>query len=216
MAKSLTDLIGRRFGMVVVLGMAPDRRASSGRLYKRLRCECDCGKFFDSNVHNVLGGVTQSCGCRRGITNTKHGMRHTPEYAAWRAMKARCNGGNPITEKYYASHGVHVCPEWANSFEAFFRDMGPRPGPGYSLDRIDGRKGYSAGNCRWATKQQQIENRSNTVWIDYMGERVTLMVLSRRSGVGYLTIRHRINAGWPEDRWLIPPTSRGGRPRQRK
>lgn len=73
-------------------------------------------------------------------------------------MKARCNDPHRDNAQYYFEKGITYAPEW-QSFENFLRDMSERP-PGMTLDRIDGTKGYSKDNCRWATYYQQRHNRS--------------------------------------------------------
>ena len=85
--------------------------------------------------------------------------RPTSEYMAWVSMKQRCL--NPRHRDYvnYGGRGIGVCLEWQTSFEAFFRDVGPRPGRGYSLDRINNDAGYAPGNVRWATASQQNRNQ---------------------------------------------------------
>ena len=75
-------------------------------------------------------------------------------------MKQRCSNPNQYAYQYYGAKGIKVCKEWADSFEAFLRDMGTRPGPEYSLDRIDCDGDYEPGNCRWATKSEQSRNRN--------------------------------------------------------
>ncbi len=88
-----------------------------------------------------------------------HEMRGAPEYRAWDAMKQRCTNPKNVGWDRYGGAGITVCERWMRSFENFLADMGPRPGPDYSLDRIDGAKGYAPDNCRWATRSEQQRNR---------------------------------------------------------
>jgi hypothetical protein len=91
---------------------------------------------------------------------TKHGQARggaSRTYVSWSMMKQRCLNPNYEPFKRYGGKGIDVCKEWL-VFDNFFSDMGERP-IGTSLDRIDGRLGYSKNNCRWATRREQLENR---------------------------------------------------------
>jgi hypothetical protein len=88
-----------------------------------------------------------------------HGLRNTPEYQAWHNMKKRCTLPSHPDYRMYGGTGIGVCPAWRNSFLAFYGDMGVRPSPQHSLDRIDPTGNYEPSNCRWATKQEQSRNR---------------------------------------------------------
>lgn len=101
----------------------------------------------------------------------RHGMYKTLEYKAWCGMKDRCyNEKNPYY-KDYGGRGIKVCEEWRNSFLAFYKDMGPKPSPEHSLDKInnDNDKYYCKDNCRWATKIQQVANRRLTGFSGFLG-----------------------------------------------
>lgn len=84
--------------------------------------------------------------------------KSSPEYRSWQMMKNRCSNPNYEHYKHYGARGIGFDPAWAN-FDNFIRDMGPQPGPNYSLDREDANKHYGKGNCKWATKTEQSRNR---------------------------------------------------------
>ncbi len=127
-------------------------------------CICTCGTELVVPGTQLRSGKTRSCGCLIGFLNTKHGHAtgkngRTAEYVSWQGMKARCENRNHDSWKNYGGRGIKVCPEWRGSFEAFFRHMGAKPSPRYSIDRINNDGDYEPGNCRWATPLQQIHNR---------------------------------------------------------
>ena len=127
------------------------------------------------------------------------------EYNAWRMMRRRCYDKGYKSQPLYEARGITVCDEWNNSFEAFLRDMGTRPGPEYSLDRINNDEGYSPTNCRWATAHQQINNRSNTIRECINGVTHTLKEWGTLYDIKYQTILFRYNRGDRGER-LIRPT----------
>lgn len=89
------------------------------------------------------------------------GGREAPEHYVWRSMLARCNNPKTASFKYYGAKGVKVCKRWLK-YENFFADMGPRPAPGYSIDRRNVAGDYKPSNCTWATRSEQQSNKSST------------------------------------------------------
>ena len=121
-------------------------------------------------------------------------MRHTPTYRSWLKMRERCH--NPAHDKYpyYGGRGIVVCDRWRDDFRAFYADMGERP-EGRTLDRIDLDGHYTPENCRWATRQEQNRNKSNTVLVDHNGEMISTSEFARIYGVGQTSLSQRIRAG---------------------
>jgi len=134
--------------------------------------------------------------------------RHSPEYCCWQAMIQRCH--NPNNEYYhrYGARGVVVCEKWRQSYDAFLIDMGSRPSSKHSIDRIDGNGNYEPGNCRWATRQEQQNNLSTNVVIEFRGERMTAAQWADKLGMSRTALYARIRCGWPIEEALTAPVDK--------
>lgn len=92
------------------------------------------------------------------------------EFNIWYNMIDRCTNRSNHAYEYYGGRGVFVCEEWKNDFWSFYKDMGPKPSKGHSLERIDNNSGYLPNNCKWATKKEQSSNRRRHNYkLDYCG-----------------------------------------------
>lgn len=197
------DLSGRRFGRLLVL--RPVGSDKHGR--RKFDARCDCGKERVVAGPSLTIGKTTSCGCAQrdsarvsGALNgragsTTHDMSRTPEYRAWRAMRARCEVSSHISFPNYGGRGIRLCPRWRASFHAFIGDVGCRPSSVHSIDRIDNDGNYELGNVRWATKVDQSRNRRTTRWATILGETMCVADWARRWGVCRRTASRWIEQG---------------------
>lgn len=135
----------------------------------------------------------------------KHGASKSPEYAVWKTIKQRCNNPNFKQFADYGGRGITLDPVWEKSFETFMADMGPRPA-GYSVERIDNSKGYCKVNCRWASKIEQANNRTDNKMIAYNGVTKTLAEWSRDLAMPNLW--SRLARGWSIEKAFTTPYKR--------
>lgn len=118
-----------------------------------------------------------------------------PERQAWKNMKRRVRGDSPRHRVNYTARGITICDRW-DSFDNFLSDMGLRPSPEHTLDRIDNDGNYEPSNCRWATRSQQARNRRTNVVLTVSGERKTLVEWAEIVGLDQRTLKRRLDRGW--------------------
>ena len=123
--------------------------------------------------------------------------RTHPLNKRWVHMLGRCYNPTSKSFKDYGARGITVCQRWRDSFWSYVADIGPCPGPGYELNRIDNNGPYAPDNCNWIEKKYQARNKRNSVWIEFRGERLPLVEWARRIGVKYDTLKARLLRGYP-------------------
>jgi hypothetical protein len=208
------DLTGLCFGRLTVLRcLEKARKLADGRkTHTRWFAQCECGNLVTPRSDALLSGVSQSCGCLHAeITSgrqTSHGMSDSPEYKAWAAMLQRCTNSNAPSYLHYGGRGIAVDPLWS-SFENFYADMGPRPSPFHTLERLNNNLGYTRNNCSWELHQTQMNNTRQNKMLLFNGTVKTLMQWCRELNLPYSTIQSRLHAcGWSADRALSTPTKK--------
>lgn len=148
------------------------------------------------------------------MSNTERtGARKHPLHRTWCGMRSRCQNAYCLEYPDYGGRGIVVCERWSQSFWNFVDDMGPRP-DGHTLDRIDNDGPYSPGNCRWAGRQLQANNRRSNRLVTYGNTECTVSDLARLVGKSYRTLYERIHkSGWSVDRAVNTPEPEGRRGR---
>lgn len=196
----IKNLVGQRFGRLLVISFAGTKHRKA-----LWNCVCDCGNHCEVIGCNLRRGTSTSCGCYRleftKENNSTHHMSNTPTWNTYRRMMERCYYPRKDSYPKYGGRGIAVCSRWRESFENFFADMGTRPDD-CTLDRIDNDGPYSPENCRWATSIEQMNNRTNNVFVTYEGKTLTATQWSRIVGIPVSTIRSRIRRGWTAEQTL--------------
>lgn len=198
---------GKKFNMLEAL--RPVYRNEQGNVVWLFRC--DCGEEKEIIGIRVASGTTKSCGCLRretaakmGTAAKKHGKHSTPEYSAWANLKQRCI--NESCEAYpdYGGRQIEVCDRWKgpDGFVNFYADMGPRPSPKHSIDRIENDDDYTPENCRWATRSQQKANRRCSVNLTLNGVTQPLVEWAKQLGVSRGTLFWRYQRGLTDEQIL--------------
>lgn len=149
------------------------------------------------------------------------GARRNQIHNIWTHMRDRCR--NPANSDYkdYGARGIAPCTGW-EWFADFAADVGDRPSPAYSLDRIDPNGGYWCGRClecvamgrngnwRWATAEVQQRNKRTSWKVSLGGETLSVPEWAERTGLPPHVIRLRLRLGWDAARAVTQPMRPGG------
>lgn len=151
-----------------------------------VKCKCSCGKEVVIRKPHFLNNHTKSCGClqkeKASKINKSHGLCDSSTYKSWVSMITRCNNKKTIQYKNYGGRGIKVCPEWLD-FNNFLKDMGEKPNNFMQLDRINNDGDYSKENCKWSTRKENCNNKSNNVKYNFNGKMLSVTEISRVSGI---------------------------------
>lgn len=189
------QLQGTKVGMLQII-RATSRRKHGSVVWE---CVCDCGKTC-FKVTEKLNGKTRICGCLKVTTNTTHGelrgrkKAKTRIYEIWSNMRKRCRDMNGAAYKNYGGRGIVVCKRW-ESFRNFKSDMGNPPSDLHEIERIENGKGYTPGNCRWATIKEQARNKRSNFYITFCGRRRCLAEWCEILGKKYKMVWKRMRYG---------------------
>jgi len=204
------DYTGMKFNMLTAVGPA---LKSIG--VNRWHFECDCGKKRTFEVEDVIEGIATSCGCVSEdygfhSSTLRHGLTNTTEHWTWSAIQQRCYYEKADCYYRYGAVGIEMCDRWnpkkGGSFENFLEDMGSKPGPEYSIERIDSAGDYTPENCKWATKKEQSRNTSQNRKLTINGVTKCLIDWSKESPIDRKGIVSRLERGWSaEDAVFKPP-----------
>lgn len=205
----IKDLTGQKFGKLTAIKRVDDYILKNGRHKIMWLCKCDCGNESIVRGEDLRSGHTKTCGCSWG---QYHGKSHEKIYKTWKSMKERCGNPNSKSYKIYGAEGKRVCSEWLHDFQAFY-DWSMTNGykDNLTIERIDGNKGYSPDNCKWATRTEQMNNIRNNKHLTYNGKTQTRAQWAREMNINYNTLIYRLDElKWDVEKALITPTKKRG------
>jgi hypothetical protein len=158
--KVMIDLSGKKIGKLTVI-----KRIDTNKHNVPIwLCVCDCGKEVKRSRCSLRGAELSgkdNCMCTKCRSNLRDGIdgkSSMTEYKTLNNMIQRCTNKNNHKYQIYGERGIKVCDRWLESFWNFYEDMGPKPSPKHSIDRIDVNGNYEPSNCRWATATEQSHN----------------------------------------------------------
>lgn len=139
-------------------------------------------------------------------TNIKHGFarrgQKTKEYHIWRGIIARCENPNNKNFHQYGGRGISICKEWRNDFTKFLKDVGKKPTPKHTIDRVDSNGNYEPNNCKWSTWKEQQNNKRSNKMLTLNGKSLTVSQWAEQLGVKQGTLYMRVHRGWSDEKIL--------------
>jgi hypothetical protein len=196
------DLSGRVFYRLTVL-KKKKHRDPTGLIY--WLCRCACGQEVVVKGSILSRGRVRSCGClqkeaaqRTAKHGIVHGMTGTTTYQTWRSMLKRCELPSVPSYGNYGARGITVCERW-KTFVNFLADMGESP-KGMTIDRKENNGNYEPHNCRWATDEQQANNRRTNIYVTHNGITKSVAQWAKLTGINRQTLYWRVRQKWSIDR----------------
>lgn len=209
-SKRRIDPTGQRFGRLLVI--SESHRTPKGVWY--WLCKCDCGKESRVQTQYLMSGRIKSCGCKRasGIHSTKHKLTGTWVYYTYKGIFQRCYSPTNSSYARYGGRGIKMCDRWLNGdgvlhgIQCFYADMGDKPSPSHSVERLDVNGDYTPENCVWIPHSDQAKNCRTNRKITAFGKTQNLAEWGRASGLNAMTIQKRLNRGWEPERAVSAPS----------
>jgi len=161
-------------------------------LIQRLYCEADGFQALCKECHKEFKTKEESS-IRKKNKNMK--TKYPLTYTSWVNMIYRCNNPKATGFDRYGGRGISVCDRWKD-IENFIKDMGERPSPIHSIDRVNNDGHYEPGNCRWATPKEQCRNLSNNSLLTWGEETCCVSEWAERLSMKPNTLTYRIRRGW--------------------
>ena len=194
----MQDLTGQKFGMLTVIDFSHKEKN-----HYYWKCECECGNICIKNGSNLKSGSTKSCGCLHDTLPIKHNLSSSKIYFVYHAIKWRCYNPKYKTYHRYGGRGITMCDEWLKDFMNFYNwAMANGYKDGLWIERIDNNGNYEPSNCKWATRQEQCQNREQTIKITYNGQTHCLTEWARITGINFYTLQSRYKKGWDVEKML--------------
>lgn len=185
------DMRGERFGRLLIISYS--HTTKDGNTF--WVCICDCGKEKKVSTKAMRGGHSVSCGCYNEEKKKTHGLTNTRIYRIWRGMLQRCLNSKSQYFEYYGGRGITVCEPWL-IFINFYNDMYGTYKEELTIDRINANGNYEPTNCKWATRQEQQQNKRDTIRLTIHGQKGTIREWSLLSGTPGRLIQQRYFKKW--------------------
>lgn len=211
--KSVIDIIGKKFGKLIVLRRANDYIYGGGKKEAQYLCRCDCGNMKIIRGSSLRSGHTTSCGCAITEAATKHGLKGTRIYDEYHKMKQRCYNPNNQSYDDYGGRGIKICDEWLDPENGLIKFYFWSITHGYrdnlTIDRINFNGDYSPENCRWTNRIVQSNNKRNNMTLTLNGITHTAATWSEITGISAYNIYNRKNnLGWSDKKTLTTPENK--------
>ena len=199
---TITDLTGQTFGRATVVKFHTIVKHKAHWL-----CRCSCGTEWVVSGQSLVRGHTQSCGCyhrmRVGDVFRTHGKSNKGpnSYVNWQRMHVRCYNPNAKEYKNYGGRGIRVCARW-KSFANFYADMGERPFPGATIERLKNNENYGPDNCAWRDRTAQANNTRKNIRLTFRGTTMTVPQWAAVRGMKPATLHQRLR----RSKWSVAQT----------